>query len=304
MISNFSKEAIDILKSNNIDLTIDDSDNIPNTEEIISLLQEYDILIIGVKTLISKKIIDYVKSPKIIATLSIGLDHIDKEVRESNLVNVINVKNANTISVAEHIFSLILALNKRLYESNNLVLQQKGNKKNLHERPDDISNKKLGLIGAGNITKEVIKIAKIFNMSISCYTKNPDNHKDFLNDGVTFKVLDEILKESDIINVSIPLTDETKYLISKDKIDMMKETATFINTSRQDVVDTKALIEKADKYNTFYVGLDIDLDNYETLFSQYRNNVIVTPHTAGVSKQAIERMDYELADNIVNNIIN
>ena len=300
VISNFSKEAIDILKSNNIDLTIDDSDNIPNTEEIISLLQEYDILIIGVKTLISKEILDYVKSSKIIATLSIGLDHIDKEVRESNLVNVINVKNANTISVAEHIFSLILALNKRLYESNNLVLQQKGNKKNLHERPDDISNKKLGLIGAGNITKEVIKIAKIFNMSISCYTKNPDNHKDLLNDGVTFKTLDEILKESDIINVSIPLTDETRYLISKDKIDMIKETATFINTSRQDVVDTKALIEKADKYNTFYVGLDIDLDNYETLLSRYRNNVIVTPHTAGVSKQAIERMDYELANNIVN----
>lgn len=300
VISNFSKEAIDILKSNNINLTIDDSDHIPNTEELISLLQEYDILIIGVKTLVSKDILEHVKYPKIIATLSIGLDHIDKEVRESNLVSVINVKNANTISVAEHIFSLILALNKRLYESNNLVLQQKGNKKNLHERPDDISNKKLGLIGAGNITKEVIKIAKIFNMSISCYTKNPDNHKDLLNDGVTFKTLDEILKESDIINVSIPLTDETKYLISKDKIDMMKETATFINTSRQDVVDTKVLIEKTDKYNTFYVGLDIDLDNYKTLLSQYRNNVIVTPHTAGVSKQAIERMDYELADNIVN----
>lgn len=300
VISNFSKEAIDILKNNNIDLTIDDSDNIPNTEELISLLQEYDILIIGVKTLISKEILDHVKSSKIIATLSIGLDHIDEEVRKSNLVNVINVKNANTISVAEHIFSLILALNKRLYESNNLVLQQKGNKKNLQERPDDISNKKLGLIGAGNITKEVIKIAKIFNMSISCYTKNPDNHKDLLNDGVTFKTLDEILKESDIINVSIPLTDETKYLISKDKIDMMKETATFINTSRQDIIDTKALIEKTDKYNTFYVGLDIDLDNYEALLSEYRSNVIVTPHTAGVSKQAIERMDFELANNIVN----
>ena len=141
VISNFSKEAIDILKNNNIDLTIDDSDNIPNTEELISLLQEYDILIIGVKTLISKEILDHVKSSKIIATLSIGLDHIDEEVRKSNLVNVINVKNANTISVAEHIFSLILALNKRLYESNHLVLQQKGNKKNLQERPDDISNK-------------------------------------------------------------------------------------------------------------------------------------------------------------------
>lgn len=299
VISNISTSAIDILESNNIDLTIDNSGNIPNIQEIISLLNDYDILIIGVKTLISKEILEYVKSPKIIATLSIGLDHIDKEVRDSNLIHVVNIKNANTISVAEHIFSLILALNKRLYESNNLVLDKKGNKKNLHERPDDISNKKLGLIEAGNITKEVIKIAKVFNMSICCYTKNPDNHKYLLEYGVIFKTLDEVLKESDIINVSIPLTEETKYLISRDKINIMKPTATFINTSRQDVVDTKALIENADKYNTFYVGLDIDLDDYADLFSVYRNNVIVTPHTAGVSKQAIDRMDYELANKII-----
>ena len=299
VISNISTSAIDILESNNIDLTIDNSGNIPNTQEIISLLNDYDILIIGVKTLISKEILEYVKSPKIIATLSIGLDHIDKEVRDSNLIHVVNIKNANTISVAEHIFSLILALNKRLYESNNLVLDKKGNKKNLHERPDDISNKKLGLIGAGNITKEVIKIAKVFNMSICCYTKNPDNHKYLLEYGVIFKTLDEVLKESDIINVSIPLTEETKYLISRDKINIMKPTATFINTSRQDVVDTKALIENADKYNTFYVGLDIDLDDYADLFSVYINNVIVTPHTAGVSKQAIDRMDYELTNKII-----
>ena len=178
------------------------------------------------------------------------------------MIHVINIKNANTISVAEHIFSLILALNKRLYESNNLVLQKKGNKKNFNETPDDISNKKLGLIGAGNITREVIKIAKVFNMQLSCYTRNPNNHKDLLNYDVVFKSLDEILKESDIINVSIPLTEETKYLISKDKIELMKPTTTFINTSRVDIVDTKALIEKADKYSTFYVGLDIDLDNY------------------------------------------
>lgn len=299
VISNISKSAIDILESNNIDLIIDNSGNVPNTKEVIALLNDYDILIIGVKTLISKEILDCVKSPKIIATLSIGLDHIDKEVRDSDLIKVVNINNANTISVAEHIFSLMLALNKRLYESNNLVLNKKGNKNNLHERPDDISNKKLGLIGAGNITKEVIKIAKVFNMPIVCYTKHPDNHKDLLDYGVIFKTLDEVLKESDIINVSIPLTEETKYLISKDKINLMKLTATFINTSRQDVVDTKALIEKADKYSTFYVGLDIDLDDYTDLFSVYRNNVIVTPHTAGVSKQAIDRMDYELANKIV-----
>ena len=300
VISNLSQEAITFLENNNIQLTINDSDNIPNTQELIDLLQKYDILIIGLKTIVTTDILEHISSPKIIATLSIGLDHIDKEVRESNLVHVINIKNANTISVAEHIFSLILGLNKRVYESNNLVLQQKGHKKKLHERPEDISNKKLGLIGAGNITKEVIKIAKVFNIQLSCYTRNPNNHKDLLEYGVIFKSLDEILKESDIINVSIPLTEETKYLISKDKIELMKTTATFINTSRVDIVDTKALIEKADKYNTFYVGLDIDLDEHKELLSQYRDNVIITPHTAGVSKQAIERMDFELANNIVN----
>lgn len=300
VIQDFNKDAIDILKNSNIQLTMNNSERTPNTEELISLLHEYDILIIGVKTIVTKDILKHVSSTKIIATLSIGLDHIDKEVRESNLVHVININDANTISVAEHIFSLILGLNKRIYESNNLVLQQKGHKKNLHERPEDISNKKLGLIGAGNITKEVVKIAKVFNMQISCYTRNPNNHKDLLEYGVVFKSLDEILKESDIINVSIPLTEETKYLISKDKIKKMKPTATFINTSRVDIVDIKALIEKADRYNTFYVGLDIDLDEHKELLSQYRNNVIITPHTAGVSKQAIERMDFELANNIIN----
>lgn len=299
VISDLNQEARDILKNNDIQLTMNNLDNPPNTEELITLLQEYDILIIGVKTKVTKDILKHINSNKIIATLSIGIDHIDKEVRESKLIQVLNIKNANTLSVAEHIFSLILALNKRIYESNNLVLQQKGHKKNLCERPEDISNKKIGLIGAGNITKEVIKIAKVFNMQIFCYTRNPNNHKDLLDYGVVFKLLDEVLKESDIINVSIPLTEETKYLISKDKIELLKSTATFINTSRVDIVDTKALIEKADKYNTFYVGLDIDLDEHKGLLSQYRDNVIITPHTAGVSKQAIERMDFELANNIV-----
>ena len=100
VISNLSQDAITILKNNNIQLTINSSDHIPNTEELINLLQVYDILIIGVKTIVSKDILKHVSSPKIIATLSIGLDHIDKEVRESDLVHVINIKDANTISVA------------------------------------------------------------------------------------------------------------------------------------------------------------------------------------------------------------
>lgn len=139
-------------------------------------------------------------------------------------------------------------------------------------------------------------------MSMICYTKTPSNHTDLLEQGVKFKSLEEVLKESDIINISIPLTKETKNLISKEKIELIKPTATLINTSRVDIVDMNALLEKAEKNSSFYVGLDIDTEEYEELLAKYRRNVIVTPHTAGVSKQAINRMDVELVNKIIEKI--
>lgn len=300
----FNNDAKKIIENANIELTINNSKNRPNGEELISLLKEYDIIILGVFSKLTANMIQYVKTPKIIATLSVGLDHIDKMFFESPLVTVVNIKTANAISVAEHIFSLILMLNKRCFESNQLVIEGNGHRNNVHERPDDISNKTLGLVGCGNITAEVIKIANVFNMKIKCYTKNPDKHQDMLDKGVELVSLDEVLQESDIINVSIPLNNETRNLISKDKIKLMKSTATFINTSRTEVVDTEALIEYADSYDTFYVGLDIDVNEYKDLLSKYRKNVVITPHIAGISKQAVYRMDVELAENIVNHIKN
>lgn len=298
IIPDLSNEALEILCKSGVSLDIAENGFLPKTDEVIELLQKYDILITGVRTNFPKEILNHISSKKVIATLSIGTDHIANEVKNSPMVTVISLKDANVISVAEHIFSLILALNKRLYESNKLVIDGRGNRNNLYERPEDISNKKLGLIGAGNITKEVIRIAKVFNMDMVCYTRNSEAHKDFLEYGVIFKSLEEVLRESDIINVSVPLTEDTRLLINDERIKLIKNTATFINTSRTDIVDNEALIRKADLYGTFYVGLDIDLDNYVNLFSKYRNNVIVSPHIAGVSKQAIARMDYELASKI------
>ena len=159
VISNLNSKAIDILKSNNIQVVINDSDHIPNMEELINLLQEYNILIIGVKTKVPKEILKHIKSHKVIATLSIGLDHIDKEVRESDMIQVLNVKTANTASVAEHIFALILGLKKRIVEANEISIKG-GTKRDLSERSNDISNSSIGIIGAGKISREVIEIAK------------------------------------------------------------------------------------------------------------------------------------------------
>lgn len=290
-------KACEILRNSGIQLELSTCEERPNKEELLKLLNDYDILIIGVREKLTEDMLREINAKKIIATLSIGVDHIDNSFFESDLIKVINCKTSNVISVAEHIFALILGLKKRMIEANDIAMRG-GTKRDLSARSNDISNSTIGIIGAGKISREVIKIAKVFNMKIYCNTLNPEKHQDLLKEGVEFTDLNNLLTISDIITVNIPLNEENKNLISKDKIKLMKKTATFINTSRAEIVDMNELIRHADENTTFNIGLDIDAENYKEILNVKRNNVIVTPHIAGVTKEAIKRMDVELANNI------
>ena len=296
VFKDLDKKACEILINAGIQLDISTSEERPNKEELSKLLDDYDILIIGIKEKMTEDMITKIDK-KIIATLSIGIDHIDKSFFESDLIKVINCQTSNVISVAEHIFALILGLKKRIIEANEIAIKG-GTKKDLSARSNDISNRSIGIIGAGKISREVIKIAKVFNMKIYCNTLNPERHQDLLKEGVEFTDLNNLLTISDIITVNIPLNEKNKNLISKDKIGLMKKTATFINTSRAEIVDMHELMRYADENTTFNVGLDIDTEDYKEILNTKRNNVIVTPHIAGVTKEAIKRMDVELANNI------
>lgn len=297
IFKDLDKKACEILTNAGIELELSTSEERPNKEELLKVLNDYDILIIGVKERLTEDMLKAISNKKIIATLSIGVDHIDNSFFESNLIKVINCQTSNVISVAEHIFSLILSLKKRIIEANDIA-RKGGTQKDLSTRSNDISNSTIGIIGAGKISREVIKIAKAFNMKIYCNTLNPEKHRDLLKQNIEFLSLDELLFNSDIITVNLPLNEANKNLISKDKIKLMKKTATFINTSRAEIVDINELIKYADENATFNVGLDIDAENYKELLNIKRNNVIVTPHIAGVTKEAIKRMDVELANSI------
>ena len=298
IIKNLDKKACEIIRNAGIKLDISNSDKRPDREGLIKLLDEYDILIIGIEDKFTKDMLPITTKKKIIATLSIGLDHIDRAFLENNNIKIINCQTSNVISVAEHIFVLILGLKKRIIEANGISLRGE-NRRNLSMRSNDITGSTLGLIGAGKISREVIRISKAFNMNIICNTLNPELHEDLMKQGIKFISLDEVLSNADIITINIPLTEENKNLISKEKIRLMKKTATFINTSRGELVDMPELIKYADENKTFNVGLDIDAENYKDILNIKRNNVIVTPHIAGVTKEAVERMDVEVANNIV-----
>lgn len=278
----------DILTQHNILLKVRNNKDIPSNKELKKIINENDILIIGIKIHITKEIILNINKPKIIATFSIGLDHIDEEVIKNPFIKIIHLKNANTISVAEHIFTLILALNKRILENNINII------------PEDINNKTLGLIGAGNITKEVIKIAKAFQLNIICYTPHPNKHKSLKD--INLVSFDRVLKESDIINISIPLKEDTRNLISKKELNQMKNNATLINTSRRDIINMNDLLYHLDTHKNFYAGLDIDIDKNDKNLTKSRHNLIITPHTAGTTLQAKERMLKEIINSILKEI--
>jgi phosphoglycerate dehydrogenase-like enzyme len=270
VFKDLDKKACEILRNAGIQLELSNCEERPNKEELLKLLKDYDILIIGVREKMTKDMLYKIDKKKIIATLSIGVDHIDKSFFESDLINIINCQTSNVISVAEHIFALILSLKKRVIEANEIAMRG-GTKKDLSARSNDINNSSIGIIGAGKISREVIKIAKVFNMKIYCNTLNPEKHKDLLEQGVEFLSLDTLLSNSDIITVNIPLNEENNNLISKDKIRLMKKSATFINTSRAEILDMNELMKYADENETFNVGLDIDAENYKEMLNVKRN---------------------------------
>lgn len=298
IIKDLNKKACEIIKNNGIQLDISNSDKRPDKEGLIKLLDKYDILIIGIEDKFTKDMLPMTTKKKIIATLSIGLDHIDNVFLENDNIKIINCQNSNVVSVAEHIFALILGLKKRIIEANDISLKGE-NRKKLSMKSNDITGSTLGVIGAGKISREVIRIAKVFDMNIICNTLNPELHEDLMKEGVKFMSLDEVLSNADIITINIPLNEENRNIISKEKIRLMKRTAIFINTSRGELVDMNELIKYADENKTFNVGLDIDAEDYKDILNIKRNNVIVTPHIAGVTKEAVERMDVEVANKLV-----
>lgn len=295
-------DAIKILNENNIEALPWNGTMAPTEEDIINIIKEHDISIIGIKQKITYEMLKDINEDKIICTLSKGTDHIEKEVCNHPFVHIINTEDFNTLSCAEHIYALILSLNKNLLESERLVINKQGFRKNLKNKSRELTGKTLGLIGSGKISRQVIEMAPIFNLKILCNTLYPELDKDLENKGVQFVELDYLLQNSDIVSINIPLNESTVNIISDNEIKLLKPDSIFINTARAELTDIAALIKHADENPEFSLGLDIDTDNYIDILGKQRDNVIVTPHTAGVTVESGLRGFTEAAERIVEEV--
>ena len=298
IFDDFTQEAIDILTRAGVELTVHPVGiSRPDHDQMKAILEEYDCVIIGTSQKITEDMFERINTPRIIATASVGLDHIRVPEDKKALVTVINTPKANAQSVAEYTMGCALSCVKRLTEGNKLYREGKNNKA-LYQKPEDLSGKTIGVIGAGNISTRIMEYAQFFGMKVLCWTRTPERHSELKEKGVEFASLEDLAATSDVISVNIPNNLETRGIISSLLVEKMKPTAIFISVSRLETIDIESLIQKARKYPSFYLCVDIDINKDVVNRIQDCPNMLITPHIAGGTIETRKRMFREVADRI------
>ena len=270
----------------------------PDPDQMKQILKEYDGVIIGTSQKITEGMFENITTRKVIATASVGLDHIAIPEQKRELVTIINTPKANAQSVAEYTIGCALACCKRFIEGRELYAVGKNNKQ-LYKKPEDLYGKTIGVIGAGNISIQIMEYASFLGMKIFCWTKHPEKHSKLIEKGVVFTTLKKLVSEADIISVNLPNVPDTRNIISLEYVNSMKPDAIFISVSRVDIIDIEALFEKARSNPGFYVCLDLDLCQEVVSLLPDIPNIIVTPHIAGGTIETRKRMFSEVTDKLI-----
>jgi D-lactate dehydrogenase len=281
--------------------------------------KDADTICVFVKSTIGKEEMDRFPNLKFIATRSTGFDHIDLKEAWKRGIIVSNVPFYGANTVAEHAFALLLNLSRRIYESYERVLEE-GRFSPEGLRGFDIKGKTIGVVGTGNIGAHTIEMAHGFGMKIVAFDikKNEELEKKF---GVVYLKLDELLEQSDIISLHAPYNKRTHHMINSNNIWNIKKGAYLINTARGGLVETRALITALEEEVLAGVGLDVleeegyMEDDTQLLVKKHPNpeslqvllanqylidhpRVIITPHNAFNTKEAIERIVSTTIENI------
>ncbi|MBO3801077.1 MAG: D-glycerate dehydrogenase [Thermoproteota archaeon] len=262
-------------------------------EELIKSAVDADGIICLLTDKFTKEVIENLQSVKIISTVSAGYDHIDLEEATKKGIYVFNAADPLTISVAEFAFALMLSVARRVVEGDKLI--REGNWKSgwslTFMLGRELKGKTLGIVGLGKIGKEIAKRAKCFGMNVIYYsrTRKLDFEEEYK---VTFKDFQSVLSESDFLILSVSLTPETKNMIGKRELSLMKKDAFLINISRGAVVDEEALIEALKNKVIAGAALDVfqkEPVNRSNVLVSFEN-VVLTPHIASATVEARKGM--------------
>ena len=259
-------------------------------------VKDADILIIANMPL-SGDVIDAAEKLKYISVAFTGFDHIDLEKCKEKGVKVSNAGGYSTNSVAELAFGLMIGLLRNIVILDDVV-REEGTKAGYGQF--DLKGKTLGVLGTGAIGSAVAELALAFGCNVIAYSRS--EKQELLNKGVKYMPLEEVLKTSDIVTIHTPLTEKTRGMINKDRLELMKPTSIIINTGIGPVVDNNALAKALENGTIAGAGIDrVDMEppipmDYPLLNAP---NTIIVPHIGFATEEALVRR----AEITVNNIV-
>lgn len=257
------------------ELTFPQNEEMPR-EEIIRLLPEYDVLltIFHSHSPVDREIIDAGKRLRLISNYGVGYNNIDTAYAREKGIAVTNTPRSVCNPTAELAMALMLALARRVAECDRRIRTEKeslwGTMKNLGA---SLENKTLGIVGMGNIGKNVARKAEAFGMRVIYYNRRTEVS------GYRRVPLDTLLQEADFVSLHTPLTTETRHLIGARELSLMKPTAMLINTARGAVIDETALTDALRQKRIAGAALDVFENEPHVTDVLYRlDNVVLTPH--------------------------
>lgn len=280
--------------------------------------EDSQVVSVFIYSQITADVLDRLPNLRLISTRSTGYDHIDLEECKDRGIAVSNVPFYGENTVAEHAFGLILSLSRKIYQAYVRTTKLDFSLKGLIGF--DLKGKTIGVVGAGRIGLHVVRIAKGFGMEVLVYDVRQEP---LLAEVLGFRYvsIEELLGSSDVITLHVPLNKHTHHMINMDNISLIKPGAILINTSRGAIVQTEALVKALDECIICGAGLDVfegeDAIKEETqvlvqrlpeermkdvLLSYsllHRDNVVITPHIAFYSEEALQRIMETTKDNIL-----
>ena len=297
VVGEIHKSGFEIFEKNNIKYFVTEN---KEENQLKEELKDVDGIVVRTVKL-NKNILSNAKNLKIVARHGVGYDNVDTNFLNENKIALAITGTANSVSVSEHVMTMMLCLTKNIYESDKLVKNNKFKEKAKLPNFFELYQKKILILGFGRIGKALAKRCLAFDMQV--YIHDP-----FVSSDEILKLnyipieKEKGFKIADYISIHLPLNDNTKDLISYDSFNICKSNLILINSARGGIVNEEALYDALKNKKIFAAGLDVfeiepPINNHK-LFSL--QNTLLTPHNSALTLECRKRMAIESCENVYN----
>jgi D-3-phosphoglycerate dehydrogenase len=276
-------------------------------QDIKQSLNGAEGIIVTTRIQVDKSLIEAAPNLKWIGRLGSGMEHIDVTYAQSKGIRCISTPEGNRTTVAEHTLGMLLCLMNKIHASHRQVTEGKWVR--YENRGTELSGKTVGIIGYGNTGSALAGLLRPFGVTVLAYDKYKSG---FAADYIKEASLEQVCRYADVISFHIPLTDETKYMVNENFLDLLQNKPWLLNTSRGKILVLQDLKKALQKGQIAGAGLDVlENEKPETYTDEekklmnwfyHQPNVIITPHIAGYSEEAFRKMGEILMEKLENGV--